>query len=66
MTKNTRPLTMKHRLLAWLKTHHHVDEILCYHPNCRQPILVGQEIVSKDGGSRRHYYHRACYEGTFH
>ena len=66
MTKSTRPLVMTHRLLAWLKTHHNVDAILCYHPNCRQPIQEGEPIFSKEGNSHRHYYHRACYEGTFH
>ena len=65
MTKSTRYGTMTHRLWSWLKTHHGVTKILCHHPNCRQPIEVGQSVVSKEGNSQRHYYHRACYENSF-
>lgn len=65
MTKSTREYTMTLRKLSWLLKHRGVTTIYCHHPNCREPIQVGQDVVSKEGNNRRHYYHKQCYWGSF-
>jgi len=65
MTKSTREYTMTGNKLSWLLVHRGVEAIYCHHPNCGEPIEVNQDVVSKEGSNRRHFYHRECYLNSF-
>lgn len=65
MTTSERGYTMTARVLGRLKCQRGVDVIRCHSPQCGKPILVNQEVVSKEGQRLRHFYHEKCYLNSF-
>jgi len=65
MTSSEREFTMSERLLSRLKRERGVEEILCHAPSCEDAIEADDRVISKEGKSNRHYYHKGCFLATF-
>lgn len=63
--------TMPQAVLTRLKTKHKLDEIICHHPECDEPIEVDDKVVSfihknKLASDKVAIWHKECYDSTVH